>query len=325
MKKTFLLVVIGCFAVTASCTTPHPKLKFFKLDSNYSIEDTKDKLTFKMPSPVIAITVQENKEEKPPWKPVFTSTVTSREGMYAIQSADSWYVETKYTIAYQQNSFLVKSLSVELTDNRLKYIQEVGSIVAAAIPLIALVAVKPPALSEEESLEVLRKNLPYNVKVADCFGSFLDDPPKPEDAGKPVSKKVSCETKIMGRKGEDTGWKATIVADRNNQKSLVSYDTFFTKDGYVSTDFPVPDCKEGFVFLEYNGEIRFSSPITFANPTRLTTVPIPAKGSITYHPVCSADTVSSTADVAKPLELLKTTIDQVATAKKAYDEATKKK
>jgi hypothetical protein len=266
-----------------------------------------------MPSPVIAITAEQKGNEA---KLAFTSTVTSREGMYAFQSANEWYVDAKYTIAYQQNSFLLKSLGVELTDNRLKYIQEVGSIVVAVIPL-AFAA--PPPSAEDPLRTKLLSNLPYNVNVAHCFGGILDQPKK-GDANMPVNP-VFCEEPIRDKNGVDTGWKATIVADPNNKNTTVSYDEFFTKDGHVSTDFPVPDCKEGFVYLEYDNDIKYASPITFTNPTRLTTVPIPAKGSITYHPICSADTASSAADVAKPLELLKTTIDQVAAAKKAWKDA----
>jgi hypothetical protein len=313
MKKTCLLFLIGCLAVTASCAI-QPKLNFYKLKSDYTTEDTKDKFTFKMPSPVIAITVQKNKDETPPWKPVITSTSKSREGMYAIKSADPWYVDTKYTIAYQQNSFLLKSLSIELTDNRLKYIQEAGSIVAAVIPLVAAVAALP------SDIDKLLPYLPYNINVAECFGNTLDA----DDAGKMVSCKMKIkdkEGKDKDKEGKDIDWNVAIVTDRNSKNSTIPYDEFFTEGGHVSTDFPVPDCKEGFVSLEYKGDMMFVSPITFANPTKLTTVRIPAKGSITYHPICSADTVSSTADIAKPLELLKATIDQVAAAKKAFDQA----
>jgi hypothetical protein len=319
MKKTFLLFMSACFVVTASCAT-QPKLRFYKLGSDYSTNDTKDKFTFKMPSPVIGITVQKNEHEKPGWKPVFTSAVTSRKEMYAIKSGDPWYVDTKYTIAYQQNSFLLKSLGVELTDNRVKYTQVLGSIAATIIPLAFAVG-PPPTKPPDDELDKLLPNLPYNVNVADCFGSTLD-----LDTQDAADKQVSCKKAINDEKGQDTGWEVIIVTERNNKNSTVSYDNFFTTDGYVSSEFPVPDCKEGFVFLEYKNSGRpYFSSITFANPTRLTTVPIPAKGSITYHPICSADTAYGPADVANPLELLKTTIDQVAAAKKAYDGAKKKK
>jgi hypothetical protein len=324
MNKKFLLFIIGCFAVTASCATPEPKLKFFKLAPGYSTEDIKGKLTFKMPSPVITISDPDQKNEKDPssWEPVFTSSVRSGKEMYAIESADPWYIETKYTIAYQQNSFLLKSLNIDLTDNRLKYIQDVGTIAATIIPFVAGVPFKaaPPPKPPGEAPEQieLRKNLPYSVDVARCFGTTLDE--------KAPSGKVSCEVPITDRNGKDIGWKAIIVTDNNNKNSTVSYDDLFTKEGKVSTDFPVPDCKEGFVYLQFKDDPKlFSSPITFTNPTRLTSVPMPAKGTITYHPICSADTTSSAAEIAKPIELLKTTVDQIAAAKKAWDDAHKNK
>jgi hypothetical protein len=312
MKKAVLLFVSGCFAVAASCSTTHPKLQFFKLDSNYSIGDTEDKFTFRMPNPVIVITSQQNERETPSLKPVFTPTVKSREGMYAIRSADPWFVDTKYTIGYQQNSFLLKSFGIELTDNRVKYVQELGAIVSVVIPL-AVAAAPPPGATPRKEAN-LAQLLPYNVDVADCFGDKLDVQNADET--------VSCSMILRDKDGHDSSWKVTIITDRNNQNSTVSYDDFFTNRGKVSANFPVPDCKEGFVYLE-DGKQRFGSPITFANPTRLTTVPIPGKGSITYHPICSADTAYAPPDVAKPLDLLKTTIDQVAAARKAYEDAKK--
>lgn len=306
MKKLFLLLIMVCLIGAGSCTT-QPKLTFYKLGSDST---TRDKFTFKMPSPVIVITGQQNEKEIPSWKPVFTSTVTPRNTLYAIKSANAWYIDAKYTISYQQNSSMLKSFGVELIDNRAKYIQELGSVAAALIPFLIGA---PPKVQDD----ILRKILPYNVNVNECFGTALDM--------KGDGNLVSCEMPLKDKDGKDTDWKVIVVTDRNDQSKTTSYESFFTKDGYVSTDFPVPDCKEGFVYLKYQNEIQYLSPITFTNPTRLTTVPIPAKGSVTYHPICSADTVYAPADVAKPLDLLKTTIDQVVAAKKAYEQAIKAK
>jgi hypothetical protein len=302
MKKIVLLFIICCFAVTAGCSATHPKLRFLSLDPNYDIQNNKDKYIFKMPRPVITISAQKDENATPPWKPAFTSTVNSRPGVYAIKSEEPWYIDAKFAIAYQQNSFLLKSFGIDLTDNRVKYIQQLGAIAVAAIPLVI-------AMAPADPLEALRKNLPYNVDVAVCFGTTLDSLDARE--------KVSCEIPIG-----DSGWKVEIVTDRNDE-TTISYDKYFTKEGVVSTNFPVPDCKEGFVSLVFQSERKFVSPITFANPTKLAAVVTPSKGSITFHPICSADTAYDTADVATPLELLKTTIDQVKAAEQAYRDAKK--
>jgi hypothetical protein len=264
----------------------------------------------KMPTPIIAITAQQDAKGGAATI-AYTATVKPREGVYGIKPADPWYIDTNYSIAYQQNSFLLKSLTVEMTDNRSTYIQEAGAIVAAAIPFV-VAAVPGPAPTGETDLQKL---LPYNVDVADCFKGNLDAPDAKE--------KVSCSSKIEDKNGQPSAWTVTIVTDRNNSTSTFSYDDIFSASGRLSKNFPVPDCKEGFVSLEYNGTRNYISAITFANPTRLTSVPIPAKGSITYHPACSADTAYNASGAAKPLDLLKTTIDQVATAIKDYEAAKK--
>jgi hypothetical protein len=276
-----------------------------------------------MPKPIISITDQQKDKDISQWEPTMTASVKSREGIYAIKADDPWYINSTLSIAYQQNSFLFKSFSIEVTDNRTKYIQQAGSILATIIPFIA--AVPPPQPQpqpEDNGLEELRRNLPYNVDVEDCFGGKLDEP---SNDTTDKSKLVSCEEPINDRNGKDTGWKVMIVTEHNNKNSSISYEEFFTKDGYSATNFPIPECKEGFVYLQYNNNKKlYSSPITFANPTRLVAIPIPPKGSITYHPICSADSTSSSADIANPLDLIKTTIDQLAAAKKAYDSVTKK-
>lgn len=308
LKVACLISAVLVLSLVTGCTV-QPKLKFSQLKEGFSVADVADKYTFNMPTTVITVSVKEpEKDSGETWKPVFSAANVPGDKLYAIGSADSWFVDTKYTLGYQQNSTMLKSFGVELTDNRVKYMQEVGGIAVSLIPLILAL----DGQVQDDGLAVLKKNLPMNIDVAKCFVDALDK--------KYEGEKVSCNHEIKDKNGKSINWTAQLVTDKNNINSTSSYESFFNNE--TRKDFPVPECKTAYVALTYKGTQSFiSPPITIANPTRVTVIPTPAKGSITYHPICSADTLYSPPDVAKPLDLIKATIDQVAAAKKAFDDA----
>lgn len=230
--------------------------------------------------------------------------VEGRQRLYAIVPSDQVGVETRLKVTYADNSRLITSVGVEVEDHRAKTIGEVAGAIVAGIALVGAMAVEEAELPERLPVVID----PKTYESAARERAWL---PLPQNG--------------------DWVYRLTVEPP---PADAVEPPRFF--DGKPTSVLPYSACRDATLYVlkakdektdeEYAKRLgeAWVFRLKLADPERLLTVALPAKGKVDMHTGCGANVTSEKTETGSAWALLSEVIKQATAIKKAYDEAEKK-
>jgi len=257
----------------------------------------------------------------------------STDNIIILNPANSFGVTTNYSITYYDNSSVIKTLSIDTQDNRVDFIKNAGTLIAAAITLAAPLlnetintgpTLKIPLTIDVEnyrqvcpnekvncwvSLGTLNEGWEYSIKfqnpspAAIPANKFFDTFNKNSTNAFPIP---SCRNAVLIVAPIDTSKNCSGAA--TSDASLVSKSTATT------------DCEDKTLKHPHFFEKKYF--IKIADPQNVETVPIPTKGSIDMMEVCGANITQGNATTSDGWQIIGEVFTQANAIKKAYTDAT---
>ena len=217
--------------------------------------------------------------------------------LYSIQPSSSQPgVETSLKMVPQANSTLISSIGTTVTDNRVKDIQTVASIIAAVAPAVGALALAPAAPSP----------VPATIDV-----SRIHLTPAHDD-GKEVT--------IHGQLNGSANYTYTIVY------SAVPKDAVPIKDypfGTSQSVLPYSACRTATITLKLPSSSAPALTVTsvlsatIADPNFLETIALPANGTVTMQSSCGVSVTSQAATTSSTLDIVNALVSAAGTIRSA--------
>jgi hypothetical protein len=215
----------------------------------------------------------------------------SYSALYRVWGADDWYSTTQLKVSYIDNTKFIDQLQITTKENINDAISKIGSVAAAAVPVITAVV----SAGKEEII--------FNTTMIDPVQPGIDQWMKdPRNNGYCVRlKDVVSESAL----------------------SLKQYVT----DGLGKWQgmFPAPACATGVVEIAKpcdDASIKFSSRVTFADADKVLPVNLPSSGTVKMNSACGASvTEADKQDRKDLLQYLSTAITQIQSVSTAWKKA----
>lgn len=193
---------------------------------------------------------------------------------------------TDLKVSYLDGTLIPKSIGTETVDLVKTRIEQIGSVVAAAVPVMGL------AGEPSDKPTLTPKLIPFEPFVFD----LNEDPVK------------DAELRPIPSMPTDSGWlyRPSWITSNGGEVSpdptSVAYETILDRfrAGRDHGFFPSTVCRDLKVTVAYkpNGAKEatdvYTAIVRVADPVRVRLVPLPAKGSLNFHGVCGVDTVDGT-------------------------------
>ena len=231
-------------------------------------------------------------------KTIVTPKEYTKGNLYAIVPEDNLWSTTNLSVSYVGDTHLIKQIGTEVIDHRKDYIEAVGAIVGTA-------AVIKPLWIQAEQISL---RLPVVIDVDEAFG-------------KSMWQRLSMD---------NDKWWFQLRADSQNPNGTVDTKAFFDQFANKKTSsFGFSSCREAILYICYDDsqpKIAIESApvkihLTVIDPSRLETLKLPDKGSLSMHDLCGADLTTQASGVASAGSLVTDVMNQVTAIKKAQDQA----
>lgn len=190
---------------------------------------------------------------------------------------------TDLRVSYFEGTLVPKSIGTEMVDLVKTRIQQIGSAVTAAIPLTGI-------LLTEDS----RKTASAADKPPEPFDSFVID--VKADFGKQTGLLPLPTKRVDPNWAYRLEWLDDRVASGTGDPTAVTYDDVkkLFQPGRDHGFFPSTVCRDVMLSMEYRKKVVYSAIVRIADPQHVRLVPLPAKGSLSFHGVCGVDMVDGT-------------------------------
>lgn len=219
-----------------------------------------------------------------------TVTPAETSPVYTVTAKKKFLSTTTVSIAYFDNTRLVKTIGAPVTDNTLKVISSVGGILATVLPL-ALRKPQIPATDAEKRL-----TLPIVLDFSE--GANLNA--ALTDAGVTIPGTDEWRYRLRGDTSDG--------APRPDSTARPA-KAFFDRGG-TTNEWPYSACLTGILEIwAKNGKKPFEGdvarfPVTIADPRYVRTVALPAKGAATAHTICGVDVKAENAELPGTLAII---------------------
>jgi hypothetical protein len=274
-----ILLLVGC---SASSTVKYAKV---------TAPDAKGLMKFKLQSSLIVVDHKRDDKGTPLPDQFSITSIPVEEpsgDVYAIAPSNSWGVKTNLNLATRENTLMVSSVGTEVEDNRVKYIQQAASVIAALIPLIALAPTSEPSFPAV--IDVSRIHLTL---------------------GQDDGKEKTIQGKLNGL--QDYTVKYGPVSPSAIAKN--SYD--FSGDQNV---FVYSACRDAVITFDVSNGVAkqtHSATIRISDPNFVETIAFPQKGQVAMQSACGVTVTSQPVNTASALEILTALIDAGKTIRDA--------
>ena len=221
----------------------------------------------------------------------FVGPSASPNHLVWIEPTESIWKDVAIAPSYRPNTLLLKELAIDTKDNRKEVIETVG---AVAVGLVKAAAGVPFSLTLDD-------NRPQAPPASAQRGQILQ---------LPIILSLEDLTRQISRGG------ATIGFQAGQETKNLTFESELARSGKRRA-LLTSECRQGTLTLTPTGGAPIPFGITYADPKKVMTLPLPSKGKIELGSLCGGNVVIEQATKSSGKEIADTLFAQIEQLRKA--------
>ena len=297
-----LAVLAGTVAATSGCAVPMVSYRLYP--ATQTEPDLEGDSKFSLASSIV-VAKTETDEKTNFATLVFTSAPTEEPGgdTYAIVSENYPWIRLNLGVETFQNTRLIKSVSTNLEDKRVEFINDAAKTITALIGFVASAEAGKAPEGFQGSIDFARLFAAISQKgqivlSKDEIRKYLGS----EKFGEP---EATIEAIMIAPATGDVTHKATYPYTKRQRTLIASA------------------CRHATIRLTLAGRM-YSGTVAVADPNFLQTVALPVSGTVEMHSACGLSVKAGKATVTSDLQVVQTLIQQAKTIRDAQNSKDKK-